>query len=415
MAGSLPHRTRALAATIGLALLASVIAGCHSGKASTIHASMTVSTKAELLDLPVSVTVSGLPAGADTTITATAKAKDGKVWTSAAQFTATPAGTLSLAQASHGGSYTGAQAMGLFVYMKPPAGDTADGYFTSPATGFDVTLRASVAGKAVASAVTHRQYPAELGVRTTDLRLAHAGIYGELYQPAKTPTKHAAILLFGGSEGGLSGTLEAKLLAAHGYPTLALAYFKEPGLPQTLAGVPLEYFAKALSLLRVQPGVDPAHVIVHGGSRGGEAALILGSVYPKLVNAVIAEVPNSVVVGSYPPSAKPAWTLHGKELPFSLIPVQQIQGPIFLTCGGDDLVWASCLYTGEITQELSSNHFRYPVTSLNYTDAGHFGAEPEVYDSETAASLDRYGGDQVGNQQAMADAYPKLLAFLAKQ
>ena len=42
--------------------------------------------------------------------------------------------------------------------------------------------------------------------------------------------------MFGGSEGGLSGVVieAAALLAARGYPALALAYFHEPGLPPTL-------------------------------------------------------------------------------------------------------------------------------------------------------------------------------------
>jgi hypothetical protein len=51
-------------------------------------------------------------------------------------------------------------------------------------------------------------------------------------------------------------TEAASLLAMNGYPALALAYFAAPGLPATLAGVPLEYFARAVRLLRAQPGVD---------------------------------------------------------------------------------------------------------------------------------------------------------------
>lgn len=72
------------------------------------------------------------------------------------------------------------------------------------------------------------------------------------------------MLVLGGSEGGDSVSVvdTAGILAAHGYPTLALAYFKEPGLPSALERIPLEYFARALRMLRRQPDVDPAHLVV---------------------------------------------------------------------------------------------------------------------------------------------------------
>jgi dienelactone hydrolase len=117
------------------------------------------------------------------------------------------------------------------------------------------------------------------------------------------------VLVFGGSGGGRM-TSVAALLAARGYPSLALAYFKAPGLPQTLHNIPLEYFAKALRVLRAQPGVDPDHVLVVGESRGGEAALLLSAYFPRLVNGVIAGVPSSVVNSAAgPDTGRPAWTL----------------------------------------------------------------------------------------------------------
>ena len=97
------------------------------------------------------------------------------------------------------------------------------------------------------------------------------------------------MLVFGGSDGGLSGTLVAALLAAHGYPALALAYFNAPGLPAQLSDIPLEYFATALRWLRAQPQVDPRHVLTLGVSRGSEAALLLGAYYQRLVDGVIAK------------------------------------------------------------------------------------------------------------------------------
>jgi fermentation-respiration switch protein FrsA (DUF1100 family) len=120
------------------------------------------------------------------------------------------------------------------------------------------------------------------------------------------------VLVFSGSAGGLTTTRAAALLAAHGYPSLALAYFKAPGLPQTLSSIPLEYFTSALEELRAQPGVDRNHVLVAGESRGGEAALLLGAHFPRLVNGVIAGVPSSVVNPGWPDTSNPAWTVRGR-------------------------------------------------------------------------------------------------------
>jgi pimeloyl-ACP methyl ester carboxylesterase len=107
--------------------------------------------------------------------------------------------------------------------------------------------------------------------------------------------------------------LAASLLAAHGYPSLALAYFKAPGLPQSLNAIRLEYFTNALAVLRAQPGVDPGHVLVMGHSRGGEAALLLGAYFPRLVNAgVVAGVPSSVVNPGLPDTTQSPWTLRGR-------------------------------------------------------------------------------------------------------
>jgi dienelactone hydrolase len=83
------------------------------------------------------------------------------------------------------------------------------------------------------------------------------------------------VLIIGGSQGGLASTLAADLLAAHGHPALAIAYFNGPGLPSALVDIPLEYFAGALRWLRRQPQVEPQHVLTLGISFGSEAALLL--------------------------------------------------------------------------------------------------------------------------------------------
>jgi hypothetical protein len=70
------------------------------------------------------------------------------------------------------------------------------------------------------------------GALVDQLRPTKGGIYGNLYLPKRTGGRRPALLVFSGSEGGLTTSMAAALLAAHGYPSLALAYFKVPGLPR---------------------------------------------------------------------------------------------------------------------------------------------------------------------------------------
>jgi dienelactone hydrolase len=259
------------------------------------------------------------------------------------------------------------------------------------------------------------------------------GIYGNLYLPKHTAGRRPAVLVFGGSGGGLTTSFAAALLAAHGYPSLALAYFKVPGLPQSLHDIPLEYFTSALEVLRAQPGVDPDHVLVAGESRGGEAALLLGAYFPELVNGVVAGVPSSVVnPAPWPDASRPAWTLRGRPLPAvspseygrpdqtsnprAVIPVERIRGPILLTCGELDGVWPSCGYVDAITARLRAHRFADPVTALRYREAGHLiGGLTAYYGSLTDDALTSSGGTVAGTQAAQADAHAKLLALLASQ
>ena len=146
---------------------------------------MTVTPASALADVPVEVTVSGLPPGARTTVTATATDTSGVPWTSSEDFKAGSDGRVSLADKPLSGD-PDAGPMALFVLMKPTRGDAV--LFAGDRT-LDVTLRTSVDGKVVAQATAHRGGPDDVGVRHRDLRLATDGVYGTLYLPADTSTR----------------------------------------------------------------------------------------------------------------------------------------------------------------------------------------------------------------------------------
>jgi dienelactone hydrolase len=247
-----------------------------------------------------------------------------------------------------------------------------------------------------------------------DLRPQRSGFYGDFFHLPGT-RRGPAVLVFGGSEGGLSTAGLGALLASRGIPALALAYFGEPGLPAALSRIPLEYFARALRWLSRQPDVDPHRLAVDGGSRGSEAALLLGLRYPSLVHKVVALSPSDVVIGRYPGCCGAAWTFRGKDIPFqpyfgpvgpAEIPVGRIKAALFLDCGGADRIWPSCEMAHEIVQK---RHGR-GVTLLSYPEAGH-GVD-YLLPNTASSSSDTDGSTPEANADARRAAWPKLLAFL---
>jgi len=206
----------------------------------------------------------------------------------------------------------------------------------------------------------------------------------------------------------------AVLLASRGYPTLELAYFGAPGLPRELERIPLEYFERALQWLATQRSVDASRLIVVGGSRGGEAALLLASRYPELIRGVGAYAPSSVVNPSVD-GRSPAWTAGGVPVPHgpdAVIPVERIAGPVFLVAGGMDELWPSEIYVQVIGDRMRAHGRGKDVTALTYPSAGHLVTVAVPY--LPAPSISFGFATPAANAAALSDSWPKLLAFLRR-
>jgi dienelactone hydrolase len=212
-------------------------------------------------------------------------------------------------------------------------------------------------------------------VAATRVTIARDGLHGQWWRPTDVHQRMPAVVAIGGSNGGLIVTPRfAHAFAAEGYPALALAYFKEPGLPRELDRIPLEYFARALRWVAQRPGADPKRIVMFGMSRGGEGALLVGATYPRLVHGVIAFVPDNQV--------NPGWALGGREVPYdSVIPVERIRGPVLTASGGRDQVWSSSVYTEQIELRLDDHGFKYPHERLDFPNANHFldGTAPVLW------------------------------------
>jgi len=277
-------------------------------------------------------------------------------------------------------------------------------------------LSAEVDGKVVATTSIKRLAVAP-DVKIT--RIRDRGLFGDLYEPAGEG-KHPAVLVLGGSGGGLPPPNGAPGgLASRGYVVFSLAYFGEEGLPRALEYIPLEYFDKAVSWLMSQPSVDPSRVAILGTSRGGELALLLGSLMPR-IKAVVAYVPSDVVYGGCcDRRGVPAWTIRGRALARAPIPVENIHGAILLISGRDDGVWPSSEMSEAIVARLQRNHFAYPYEHLTYDRAGHgigrpFTSTMEINNTRhpLTGRMIRLGGTPEGTAHARADSWEKMLAFL---
>lgn len=287
----------------------------------------------------------------------------------------------------------------------------------------------------------------------TGQRIEEGRLFGNYFPAAGSALasatgQHPAVLLLGGSEGGLgSGThVMALALQKEGFAVFHLAYFGAPGQSDALERVPLELFDEGLAWLKAQPGVDPARIAVMGASKGAEAALLVAARRPDLV-AAIAGMPTSVAWNgvnwaSGGQSEYASWTAGGQQvatMPFgdwdqaqgiisvyrkvedpahqaaaarAAIPVERARAKVLLVCGEAETMWPACPMARQVAARSTARRGP-PVTVLAYKDAGHFvfgppiAREHPVYDR-----LGEYGGSIAGNAAARADSWPKVIAFL---
>lgn len=412
-----------------------------------------------LVDVPLTIRVTGLPPGGRVTLRATMASTPEVAWQSSAVFVADGQGAIDLAQhAPVSGSYEGIDAMGLVWSMTP----TSDAWREArpPASQLEparIHFEAEHAGEVIAGVGVERlRLAADVGRH--ELR-AH-GLVGTLFLPPRAAEVPApGVLVLGGSEGGMREDTAA-LLASHGYAALALAYFGVPELPAKLENVPLEYFETAVKWMAAHEAIDGERLAVQGISRGGELALLVAASYPEHVAAVIAHVPSGVAwpgVGGLPPG--PAWSQGGASVPTvsypidpalqaeivrqmragepvvltpmfraamkdseamaaAEIPVERIRGPVLLISAKDDAIWPSTDLAEIAVTRLRAHGHAYPVEHLAYDDAGHLILTP--YRITTVAALPHpvlrmtlaLGGTPAGTAHATADSWLRVLTFL---
>ena len=396
----------------GLAcLLALLGAGCSGGSSSTQPVTLAAGPAAAAFDTPVHVAVGGLPPGGSVTVQAQTHDDLNRLWESQAEFRATAAGTLNLATAVPvSGSYHVADAAGLLWSLHPAYTINPAAQFIPKDTGFSVTVQVLADGHVEAATTLRREMTLPASVQTVH----RDGFASTLFAAPTARPGAPAVVVIGGGDGG-EETLLADGLALAGYPALALGYFKEPGLPQCLCSIPLEYFARAVGWLRAQPAAKGRPIVLIGDSDGADAVLLTASYEPHLVNAIVANSPGYLVLGADGgPPGSAAWTFHGKPLTTgALIPVADIRVPVLLSGGGQDLIGRSAPAAAQVIQELRHSADQAPYTNLYYPRAGHIAAgfPPDFPYSAIALGIPR-GGTEQANALAAEQFWAKMITFL---
>ena len=229
---------------------------------------------------------------------------------------------------------------------------------------------------------------------TTTLPANYGKVATKLYlgEGARQPL----LVGLGGAEGGNAWASrhwqgQRDAFVKQGYAFLALGYFGMPGTPQRLDRISLDAVHDAIVVAAGNPKVEGRCIALIGGSRGAELALSLASRYPD-IKAVVAIVPGSAVfAGNTPSMETSAFTYHGKPLPYvpvpwaavpdllkhdlrpafekmlantaavdvAAIPVERIDGPVYLMSATKDELWPSTEMSNAMMRRLDAHHFAY--------------------------------------------------------
>ncbi|GAA4721932.1 acyl-CoA thioester hydrolase/BAAT C-terminal domain-containing protein [Isoptericola chiayiensis] len=331
--------------------------------------------------VPLDVTLAGLPPGQEVTLEAATAVGGGVDFVSQATFTVADDGTVVLAETvPESGDWESADPTAPLWAMVAESRYYA-AMWEEPFV-VDLVVRDD-AGEALATTTVERPGTAP-GVESR--RVDDRGLVAEYSVPSGLEGRRPALVVFGGSEGGLNtGAGIARTVASLGYPALAISFFGAPGQLENLERVPVETFLEALRWLRAQPEVDTERVMTFGVSRGGEMALWLAAERPELVHGAIAPVGAGALVCGIPDFGVPAWTLDGEpladvcpnygrveEMRDAAVDVADIGGPVVLACGGRDELWPSCDYAQHVLDRRGDEE----TVLVRHEDAGHAVALP---------------------------------------
>lgn len=278
-----------------------------------------------------------------------------------------------------------------------------------------------------------------------------------LYTVGDDP-KPVVVILHGADGNDEASTRFGPILARMGYAAVGLPYYspnwgdygpppKFPDLPGSFIDIRVDQIADLREALRAMPVADVERFGLFGASKGAEFALIAATRYP-WIDSVVAYAPTDVVWEGWglemveAEGTRSSFSFDGQPLPFmpyrgfvegllagpaadlraihangridhpekeaaARIPIENYGGDLLLIAGGKDAQWDSAAAAEAIVRARTATGRE--TTALVYPDAGH-----DLVGDGGVRQTERSGGSPEADAAARQDAWPQVVAFMAR-
>jgi pimeloyl-ACP methyl ester carboxylesterase len=340
------------------------------------------------------------------------------------------------------GSYTGIDKAGLFWSLRPIESNLSAFLPVVNANSDKIIFRIDLEydGKIITSNVFEQIYADE----TIESIILNDELKGAFYQNKKTASKN---ILFVHGSGASDENYEhiASTFALKGFNTLMIEY----GTQTKLEEIPLEYFKKGIDYLIEHSNATTKKVILFGISKGGEAVLLLSSIYPECIAAVCAcsplTAPYQSIDKDRPPNIDPrsSWTIKKRPIPFvnmntdliapfdptkqldiflfycgvfkdrkefyaKVMDISKFNGPVLLLTGKEDRICPASVLCDMLIEKNKSVNIQHKT----WLDAGHVIGWPgyqEIFHFSMGPFL--FSGTDKGNGKAARESWREIIRF----
>lgn len=282
--------------------------------------------------------------------------------------------------------------------------------------------------------------------------------HARVWSLAGDQARPVVVILHGADGNDEAGVRFGPILARMGYAAVGLPYYSPnwgdygppprfPDLPGSFIDIRVDQLADLREALRAMPGVDVERFGLFGASKGAEFALIAASRYP-WIDTVVAYAPTDVVWEGWglemveAEGTRSSFSFDGQPLAFmpyrgfvegllagpsadlraihangridhpereaaARIPVEAYAGPLMLIAGGRDAQWDAARAAEAIVAAREAAGRQ--TEALIYPEAGH-----DLVGDGGPRDVARAGGTPEANAAARQDAWPKVVAFMAR-